>query len=71
MSKNNPEQEQKLAGEGWLTVPAAAALAGVTDSTIYRWLDGHELEERRVGGRRYVSRTSVEQQVEKTKTPQP
>lgn len=55
----NPRQEAALAAEGWLTVPAAAELAQVGTSTIYRWLDGREIEERRVGSRRYVSRASV------------
>lgn len=69
MSKNNPEQEAKLAADGWLTVPAAAALAGVTDSTIYRWLDGLLLDEKRVGGRRYVSRSSVEATAQQQQKP--
>ena len=69
MSKKNPKQEEAMAAEGWLTVLAAAALANVGDSTIYRWLDAGALEEKRVGGRRYVSRTSVEREAGKETKP--
>lgn len=69
MTKKNLRQEEAQAAEGWVTVLAAAELAKVGDSTIYRWLDAGALEERRIGGRRYVSRASVEREAGKATAP--
>jgi excisionase family DNA binding protein len=46
---------------GFVTVVAAAKIAGVHRSTIYSWLEQNKIENSRLGGARYILRTSLEQ----------
>lgn len=44
---------------GWLSTATAAAEAMVDRSTIYRWIGSGQLEATKVGGSRYVRRSSL------------
>ena len=55
----NRVHQEVLAEQGLITVAAAARLAEVHRSTIYRWINNDVVKSKTIGGQTYVYRKTV------------
>lgn len=58
------ELNKKLQAQGYLTVRAAAKVAHVPLSTMYKWLERYEIRTKKIAGGRYVNAQSLKEFVQ-------